>query len=84
MQSEELSLSAKALTDDQGRFTMTTFKLNDGLPKGTYRALVLPPIGPDPDRATPVPFKNKYMRYESSGLQFTIDGPVEKVQVRLE
>ncbi len=84
MEAVDQSLSATGQTDAQGRFTMSTLKAGDGMPPGTYRALVQPPASPDPDSPTPMPFDPKYTRYDSSGLEFTIDGPVADLRIRLE
>ncbi len=84
MESVDRSLSATAQTDAQGRFAMSTAKTGDGLPPGTYRALIQPPASPDPDQPAPMPFDPKYTRYETSGLEFTIDGPVADLRIELE
>jgi len=84
MESTDHSLSATGLTDPQGRFAMGALAPGDGMPRGEYRAAVQPPAAPDPDQPTPPPFDPQYMRYETSGLEFTVDGPVDDIEIRLE
>ncbi len=84
MESVEGSHSATAQTDAAGRFEMSTYAPGDGLPLGTYRAVVLPPASLDPDRSQPVLFDPKYSSYETSGLEFTIDGSTDVLMIRLD
>ena len=84
MVSLDNSISATATTDDQGRFSMGTLKPGDGVPPGTYRAVVLPPIGLVGDEPQPAPFDLKYTRYETSGLEFTVEGSIDDLTIHLE
>ena len=63
---------------------MSTMESGDGVPRGTYRAVILPPMGADPDQPMPMPFDPKYTRYETSGLEFTIEGPIDDLEIHLE
>ena len=84
MESADNSISATGTTDAQGRFAMSTLESGDGVPRGTYRAVILPPMGADPDRPTPMPFDPKYTRYETSGLEFTIEESIDDLKIHLE
>ncbi len=83
MESVDHAVSATAQTDAQGRFAMSTLEAEDGLPLGQYRALVQPPASPDPDQPAPMPFDPKYTGYETSGLEFTVEGRVDDLKIRL-
>jgi hypothetical protein len=50
----------------------------DGVPAGTYRVLVLPPEGAD--RRHP-PVDHRYGRYETSGIEVTVQGGDNRVTV---
>ncbi len=84
MEATEGSLSATGGSDANGRFEMSTYSFGDGMPRGTYRALVIPPSGDDPDVRQPKLFDPKYSSYQTSGLQFTIEGAVEDLEIRLK
>jgi hypothetical protein len=61
------SIVPQAVTDDQGRFTLSTYATDDGAPAGDYRVTVewpayrLRQLGPDK-------LKGKFAKPESSGL----------------
>lgn len=84
LESVDLRHVGRATTDEQGRFSMQFRGQEDGLPEATYRGLILPSPGQDLDQATPLPFPIRYTRYTTSGLEFTIDGPVEDLRIALE
>lgn len=84
MESVEGGHSATAQTDAAGRFEMGTYAPGDGLPLGTYQALVLPPAGLNPDRPQPALFEPKYSAYQTSGLEFTIAGSTDELMIRLD
>jgi hypothetical protein len=83
MEAVDQTVSGMAQTDAQGRFAMSTLEVGDGLPPGNYRALVQPPGSLDPDQPAPMPFNPKYTRYETSGLEFTIEGSVDDLKIQL-
>ena len=84
MEAVDRSVSATAQTDAQGRFALGTLKPGDGVPPGTYRAVVQPPMGADPDQPAPMPFHPKYTRYETSGLEFEITGATNSLAIQLQ
>lgn len=84
MEAVDHSVSATAQTDAQGRFALSTLESGDGVPRGKYRALVLPPMSADPDQAAPMPFDPKYTRYETSGLEFEITGATDSLTIQLQ
>ena len=84
MTSLDNSLSATGRTDARGRFAMGTFGSGDGVPRGTYRAVILPPVGADADAPQPAMFNPRYSRYETSGLEFTVEGPIDDLKIHLE
>lgn len=67
-------LSARGVADHAGRFAMGTFRTGDGVPAGSYRAVVHPPASVDADKPPEFVLAAKYSQYESSGLEFTV-GP---------
>jgi len=84
MEAVDQSVSGTGRTDADGRFAMSTLEVGDGLPPGKYRAVILPPGNFDPDQPARMPFDPKYTRYESSGLEFTIEDATEDLEIRLE
>ena len=84
MEATEGSLSAIGRSDANGRFEMSTYSTGDGMPRGIYRALVMPPSGDDLDVRQPTLFDPKYSSYQTSGLQFTIEGAVEDLEIQLK
>lgn len=83
MDSADQSVSATARTDEQGRFSMTTLRPGDGLPRGTYRVVVVPPDPVDADRPGPQAFDPKFMQYTTSGLEVIVDGTPVVIDIRL-
>ena len=84
MESVDQSVSATGQTDAEGRFAVGTLKPGEGVPPGTYRAVVQPPMGADPDQPAPMPFDPKYTRYETSGLEFEITGATDSLAIQLQ
>jgi len=82
--------------DADGQFEMRTIHPGDGIPSGTYRVCITPPV-PDPVIASeggrkleptkppPVdPIDSKYWSPDTSGLEVTIDGKVTNLELTVE
>jgi hypothetical protein len=63
--------SAEGEIDEDGRFTLTTTKSNDGAVAGKNRALIERRMI-DPEHAAPRVVHEKYERFETSGLEFDV------------
>lgn len=66
-----------ATTDDQGKFTLTTYLKDDGAPAGEYRVAVAFAVqssedGSDQTKRVAFQVPQKYLRKDSSGLTATI------------
>lgn len=67
--------SARGVIDSSGRFKLGTRTLNDGLPPGQYKALVVAPVpldDPDDRTTTTVLIDPKYSHFDKSELTVTI------------
>jgi len=68
----EKSIVPQALTDDDGRFVLSTYTMQDGAPAGEYRVTVEWPTSlgknPGPDK-----LGGKYAKRETSGLTARIE-----------
>jgi hypothetical protein len=75
---------ATGTTDSEGRFTLSTYKTDDGAVPGTHKVAIVPvsageappmPDTPEAERASPpkAPFPSRYCNPESSGLTATVE-----------
>lgn len=72
-------IGARGETDEQGVFRLSTYKLDDGAPEGTYRVAVAPPMHPDPEKPPPQLIDPRFSDYESSGVEFTVSATQRNV-----
>lgn len=69
-------LTARGRIDENGHFEMSTFEPNDGVIAGKHRVIVAPALPPgkiNPYQKPKPLVNNKYLRFETSGLEFTVD-----------
>lgn len=76
------SRPARAKTDAQGNFTLTTFKDGDGCVPGTHQVVVVAVTNPSPtEQVLHVP--EKYMNIATTDATATVDGPTDDLKVEL-
>lgn len=84
-ENREKRQSASGRTDADGRFRLTTFKVNDGAPPGTYRISVAPPSAADSSQPEPPrTFAEKYLTPDASGLTLTVEAGMKECSLELE
>lgn len=76
-QSNETRVWGTGVTDDQGRFTLTSEARGDSLPIGTYGVIIVEDRG-DWDHPNPPQISAKYGDANSSGIELVIDEPGRK------
>jgi hypothetical protein len=73
-ENREKRLSSSGRTDAEGRFRLTTFKVNDGALPGDYRISIVPPSAADSSQPQPRRvFADKYLSPDSSGLSLAVE-----------
>jgi len=82
-QSLEAKLSANASVDDNGRFHLTTDSPGDGAHIGKHRvAIIRPYLGPETPAAHVI--DPKYERFDTSGLEVTVEPKDNRIQLKVE
>ena len=77
-------ISAKAMTDESGHYRLGTLETGDGAPPGHYRVAVVEADVLDPDAVRPPRIHTKYARFETSGLEFTVEDGTNTFDIRLD
>jgi hypothetical protein len=73
---KEANFSARGDIQADGTFRMGTHTDDDGVPAGTYRAVVMPKPPPNPDQRPrpPPPIHPRFQSFDKSGLKYTVPG----------
>jgi len=67
-----------------GGYQLSTAKPGDGIPPGKYRVLINPLDSSDiPDEQKSIPFDFKYMRYDTSGLEYEVKPGANDFSIKL-
>jgi hypothetical protein len=71
---KEAKFSARGDIQADGTFRMGTHTDDDGVPAGTYRAVVMPKPPPNPDQRPrpPPPIHPRFQSFDKSGLKYTV------------
>jgi hypothetical protein len=77
-------LSAKAMTDASGHYGLGTLKKGDGAPAGHYRVGIVEGVVLDPRAEKPPHIHPKYARFETSGLEFTVEKGRNTFDIQLD
>src|SRR5579871_4757472 len=78
-------ITARGNVGPDGRFTISTEKPGDGVPAGRYKVLVNPlDLSDVPDELKTLPFDIKYVKFDTSGLEFTVQSGPNDFPIRLE
>jgi hypothetical protein len=78
-------VSARGEIKPDGTYQLSTAKPGDGVPAGKYRVLINPlDLSEVPDEKKNIPFHFKYMKFESSELEFEIKPGPNDIPIKLE
>ncbi len=81
----EPALTAVAVTDEQGNYSLGTVGAADGAPAGEYRVTVVElPNDKDPDHPPPPRIHGRYRGFSRSGLEFTVEAGNDTFDIRLD
>src|SRR5262245_48305197 len=78
---DDPTMSARGEIQSDGTFRMGTFKDSDGVLAGRHRVLVVPPLGPNPDKPVRV-IDPRFQSFDTSGLEYT--APDEEFNITVE
>jgi hypothetical protein len=77
------TFQARSEIDGQGRFTMSSFSANDGLPPGTYRVAIIAQDNTDPDNPYSL-IDSKYSSHTTSELEITIEKTTRDIEFKVD
>jgi hypothetical protein len=83
-QSEEATKSARGPIDADGRFELSTEKPGDGALPGKHKVLIVPPEGDSPEARRKHSLDPKYSRYETSGLEATVEEKTNEITLTVD
>src|SRR4051812_40667684 len=78
-------VTARGDVGPDGRYALSTEKPGDGVPPGRYKVLVNPlDLSDVPDDQKTLPFDVKYTKFDTSGLEYTVQSGENDFPIRLE
>jgi len=78
-------ITARGNVGPDGQFTISTEKPGDGVPPGRYKVLINPMDASDvPDELKTLPFDIKYTKFDTSGLEYTVQSGPNDFEIKLE
>jgi hypothetical protein len=78
-------VTARGNIGPDGKYALSTDKPGDGVPLGRYKVLVNPMDLSDlPDEQKNIPFAHKYLKFETSGLEFEVKAGANEFPITLE
>ena len=81
----EKPVMARGTIRPDGSYELSTHRLGDGVPAGKYRAQINHmDLSEVPDEKKKLPYDLKYLRFETSGLEFDVKSGSNEVPIRLE
>jgi hypothetical protein len=79
------AITARGDVHPDGTYELSTAKPGDGVPPGRYKVLVNPlDLSDVPDDQKQLPFDVKYMRFDSSGLEFEVKPGPNDFPIKLD
>jgi hypothetical protein len=79
------AITARGNVAPDGSYELSTGKPGDGVPPGRYKVLVNPLDPSDvPDEKKNLPFDVKYMKFETSGLEFEVKAGPNEFPIKLD
>jgi hypothetical protein len=79
----EPKVGARGEIDGEGRFVMTSERPGDGALLGKHRVLI-ERVFLDPERMAPRVLAEKYERFDTSGLEVTVEPKTNEVRLTVE
>jgi hypothetical protein len=77
--------TARGNIGPDGQYALSTDKPGDGVPLGRYKVLVNPmDLSDVPDEQKNIPFAFKYLKFETSGLEFEVKAGANEFPIKLE
>jgi hypothetical protein len=83
-QSDEAMKSARGGIDADGRFELSTERPGDGAVLGKHKVLIVPPEGDSPEARRKHLLDPKYSRYETSGLEATVEARTNELTLTVD
>ena len=84
-QGEGPAVTARGEVKADGGYELSTYRPGDGVPPGRYRVLINPMDPSDvPDEQKKLPFDAKYVRFETSGLEYEVKPGPNEYPIRLD
>ncbi len=78
------AVTARGEVQTDGTFQLSTHRPGDGVPPGKYRVLVNPlDLSDVPDEQKTLPFDAKYMKFETSGLEYEVKPGDNQFDIKL-
>jgi hypothetical protein len=79
------ALTARGEIRPDGGYELSTDKLGDGVPPGKYRVLINPlDLSDIPDEKKNLPFDIKYLKFETSGLEYEVKPGPNDYPIKLD
>jgi hypothetical protein len=77
-------VTARGEIQADGRYQLGTLKPGDGVPAGRYRVLINPlDLSAVPDEQKELPFDHKYLKFETSGLEYEVKAGSNEYPIQL-
>ena len=77
-------VSARGEISSNGSFELSTDRPGDGVPAGKYRVLINSmDLSDIPDEQKRLPYDIKYLKFESSGLEFEVKAGITEYPIKL-
>jgi hypothetical protein len=79
------AVTARGEIQSDGRYELSTDKPSDGVPPGKYRVLINSmDLSEVPDEKKNLPFDIKYLKFETSGLQYEVKSGANDYAIKLD
>jgi hypothetical protein len=79
------AITARGEIQPDGHYELSTDKPGDGVPPGKYRVLINSmDLSDVPDEKKNLPFAIKYLKFETSGLEYEVKSGQNDYQIKLD
>jgi hypothetical protein len=81
---EGKTVMARGALQADGSYQLSTNKPEDGVPPGRYRVLINPmDLSEVPDEKKNLPFDIKYLKFDTSGLEYEVKAGANEIPIQL-
>jgi hypothetical protein len=81
---EGTPITARGAVQSDGSYQLSTYKPGDGVPPGKYRVLINPmDLSDVPDEKKNLPFDIKYLKFETSRLEYEVKAGPNEFPIKL-